>query len=67
MRNNMSRVTDAATMELVSTFIEQDGKLSDRDIDELINLAKSCVSIIEMGVSRNKFLELKEAFESCIR
>ena len=67
MRKTISTITDGVIMELTAKFVEQDGELSDKDIKELINLSKACVSIIEMGESRNKFLEMKDAFESCIR
>lgn len=67
MRKTISTITDRAIMELTAKFVEQDGELSDKDIKELVNLAKACVSIIEMGESRNEFLEMKEVFESCIR
>lgn len=67
MRKTITTITDGAIIELTAKFVEQDGELSDKDIKELVSLAKACVSIIEMGESRNEFLEMKEAFESCIR
>lgn len=67
MRKTISTITDGAIMELTAKFVEQDGELSDKDIKELVNLAKACISIIEIGESRNEFLEMKEAFETCIR
>ena len=67
MRKTISTITDGAIIELTAKFVEQDGELSDKDIKELVSLGNACVSIIEMGKSRNEFLEMKEAFESCIR
>ncbi len=67
MRKTISTITDGAIIELTAKFVEQDGELSDKDIKELVSLSTACISIIEMGESRNEFLEMKEAFESCIR
>lgn len=67
MRKTISTITDGVIMELTAKFVEQDGELSAKDIKDLVSLANACVSIIEMGESRNEFLEMKEVFESCIR